>query len=203
MAVYNACVLSTLLYGSETWITYARQEKRLNTCQVRSIRRVLGISWQDKVTNVEVLSRAGLTTVYTLLRQPHVRPMEDSRIPKDILHGELVRDKEASAARNLRFKDVCKRDMRALNIHTESWEDLAADCGSWRNAFHKQLKLGEKKLTVMVDEEWAYRKDPTTRDCNRDCHSLIDLFSHRQRCSSRADSLDGSTHGWPWLMGAY
>ena len=25
MAVYNACVISTLLYGSETWTTYARQ----------------------------------------------------------------------------------------------------------------------------------------------------------------------------------
>lgn len=86
MAVYNACVLST----SETWTTYARQKKRLNTYQVRSIRRILGISWQDKVTNVEVLSRAGLPTMYTLLRQRHFRRMEDSRIPKDILHGELA-----------------------------------------------------------------------------------------------------------------
>ena len=25
--VYNACVVSTLMYGSETWTTYARQEK--------------------------------------------------------------------------------------------------------------------------------------------------------------------------------
>ena len=44
MAVYNACVISTLLYGSETWTTYARQERRLNTFHLRSIRRILGIS---------------------------------------------------------------------------------------------------------------------------------------------------------------
>ena len=31
MAVYNACVISTLLYGSEPWSTYAGQERRLNT----------------------------------------------------------------------------------------------------------------------------------------------------------------------------
>ena len=37
MAVYNACVLSTLLYGSETWATYACQEKRLNTFHLRSL----------------------------------------------------------------------------------------------------------------------------------------------------------------------
>ena len=44
MAVYNACVISTLLYGSETWTTYAGQEKRLNTFHMRSIRLILGIS---------------------------------------------------------------------------------------------------------------------------------------------------------------
>ena len=45
MVVYNACVVSTLMYGSETWTTYARQEKRLNSFHLRSIRRILGISW--------------------------------------------------------------------------------------------------------------------------------------------------------------
>ncbi|KAL1250633.1 hypothetical protein QQF64_018429 [Cirrhinus molitorella] len=54
MAVYNACVISILLYGSETWTTYARQERRLNT-------------FLNKVSNVEVLTRAGLPSMYTML----------------------------------------------------------------------------------------------------------------------------------------
>ena len=41
MAVYNACVTSTLQYGSETWSTYAGLERRLNTFHLRSIRRIL------------------------------------------------------------------------------------------------------------------------------------------------------------------
>ena len=49
MVVYNACVVSTLKYGSETWTTYARQEKRFNSFHLRSIRRILGISWQGSV----------------------------------------------------------------------------------------------------------------------------------------------------------
>ena len=69
MAVYNACVISTIMYGSETWTSYAGQERRLNTFPLRSIRRILGICWQDKVTNADVLSRAGRHTMYTLLRQ--------------------------------------------------------------------------------------------------------------------------------------
>ena len=45
MRVYQACVLSTLLYGSETWTTYMRQEHRLNTFHMRCLRRILGITW--------------------------------------------------------------------------------------------------------------------------------------------------------------
>ena len=96
MAVYNACVISTLLYGSDTWTMYAGQARRLNSFHLRSIRRILVISWQDKISNADVPSRAGLPTMYTLLRQRrlrwlgHVRRMEDGRIPKDILYGELA-----------------------------------------------------------------------------------------------------------------
>ena len=115
MAVYNACVISTLLYGSETWTTYARQERRLNTFHLRSIRRILGISWQDKVSNVEVLSCASLPSMYTLLKQRrlrwlgHVHRMNDGRIPKDILYGELCSGKKSAGRPQLRYKDVCKK----------------------------------------------------------------------------------------------
>ena len=73
MAVYNTCVSSTLVYGSETWTTYAGHERKLNTFHPISIRRILGISWQDKVTNADVMSRASLPSMYTLLRQCRLR----------------------------------------------------------------------------------------------------------------------------------
>ena len=69
MVVYNACVVSTLMYGSETCTTYARQEKRVNSFHLRSIRRILGIPWQDRVSNTEVLSQANL---------PSMSPCSDS-----------------------------------------------------------------------------------------------------------------------------
>ncbi|XP_076043618.1 uncharacterized protein LOC143026733 [Oratosquilla oratoria] len=125
-AVHNACVLSTLLYGSETWTTHACQEKRLNSFHLRSLRRILGISWQDKMTNTDVLSRVGLPTMYTLLRQRrlrrlgHVCRMEYGQIPKDTLHGELATRQRGLGRPQLRYKDVCKRDMNALNINTNS-----------------------------------------------------------------------------------
>ena len=58
--VYKACVISTLLYGSESWTMRAHQEKRLNVFHMRCLRHILGITWQDKVTNKVVLEKAGI-----------------------------------------------------------------------------------------------------------------------------------------------
>ena len=137
MVMYNACVVSTLMYGSETWTTYARQEKRLNSFHLRSIRRILGISWQDRVSNAEILSRANLSSMFILLRQHrlswlgHVYGMEDVRIPKDILYGELASGRRTRGRPQLRCKDVSKRDMKALDINIEFREDLAAERMRW------------------------------------------------------------------------
>ena len=42
IALYKACVLSTLLYGSKTWASYATQEKCLNSFHLRHL-LILGI----------------------------------------------------------------------------------------------------------------------------------------------------------------
>ena len=51
IADYRACIVSTLLYGNECWTTYAGQGKRLHTVHMRYLRRILSISYKDKVTN--------------------------------------------------------------------------------------------------------------------------------------------------------
>ena len=143
---------------------------------LRSLRRILGISWRDKVPNTEVMDRAGLLTMYTLLRQcrmrwiGHVRRIEDGRIPKDILYGELAVGKRPRGHPQLRYKDVCKRDMRALEIDPKSWEDVAADRSSWRCLLHKQLKEGEEKITNEAIEKRTRRKEKTTTDSAASTH---------------------------------
>ena len=122
------------------YMDYAGQESRFNTFHLRSIRRILGISWLDKVTNADVLSRAGLPSMYTLLRQRrlrwlgHVRRMDDGRIPKYILYGELALGSRTTGHHHLRYKDVCVRDMKAVDIDHMFWEGLAADHTKWRSA---------------------------------------------------------------------
>ena len=114
LQVYKACVLSTLLYSSESWTSYAAQERRLNTFHLCCLRRILGMKWQDRIPNTDVLKQAGLPTIFTLLSQRrlrwlgHVRRMKDGRIPKDLLYGELSEGLRPRGRPRLRFKDTCK-----------------------------------------------------------------------------------------------
>ena len=87
IAVYRACIVSTLFYESESWTTYAGQEKRLHTFHMRCLRRILSISCRtDKISNNTILDFQGIPTMHTLHRQRrlrwigHVRRMEDDRM---------------------------------------------------------------------------------------------------------------------------
>ncbi len=150
MAVYKACVLSTLLYGSEAWTTYSTQENKLQTFHLRCLRRILGILWKDKVTNNDVLSKAGIASMYTFLRERHLRwlghvhRMEDGRIFKDLLYGELFSGCRAKGRPHLRFKDVCKRDMKSININCDSWEPTARNRTAWKQQLTTSLKTGDE-----------------------------------------------------------
>ena len=164
MAVYDACVVSTLLYVSEAWKTYSKQERKLNivsTCKASAASSVSAgetrcptmRSWTAPVSPPcthysDSAECAGLAMC----------AMEDDRIPKDILYGELAVGKRPRGHPQLRYKDVCKRDMRALEIDPKSWEDIAADRSSWRCLLHKQLKEGEEKITNEAIEKRTRRK---------------------------------------------
>ena len=60
---------------------------------------------------------------------------------------------------HLRYKDVCIRDMKAVDIDTMSWEGLAADRTEWRSALKQHLETGEEKLMAAAADKRARRKE--------------------------------------------
>ena len=168
---------------------------------MRCLRRILDIKWLDKVKNNEVFARTGLSRLYTLLQQcrlrwlGHVSRMPDGRIPKDLLYGELASGSRAQGRPHLSFKDACKRDMKALELDPNNWEQVAADINNWRKELHQGLQTGETKLQQEAIDKRALRKGRQTTcpikpstfkftHCDRDCHSQVGLYSHSRSCLS-------------------
>ena len=115
----------------------------------------------------------------------------------DIRYGELASARRSKGRPQLRYKGVCKRDMKALDINTESWEDLATDRMMWRSTLNKHLKSREEKLVNAKVGKRACRKERNNSDrpetthqcdfCGRDCFSHIGLYSHKRRCNNQTD----------------
>ena len=51
--VYRAVVIATLLYGSEAWVLYRKHVNLLERFHQRCLRCIMGIQWQDYITNEE------------------------------------------------------------------------------------------------------------------------------------------------------
>nr|VZI21235.1 unnamed protein product [Spirometra erinaceieuropaei] len=49
LKIHEAVILSTLLYGAETWTAYKKQARSLNRYQLSCFRRILKLRWQDRI----------------------------------------------------------------------------------------------------------------------------------------------------------
>ena len=78
--------------------------------------------------------------------------MGKGRIPKHLLYGELEKGTRKTGRPFLRFKDVCKRDMKSAVIDIERWEFMVKDHSTSRKRgnqacieYMKHAKSGEEK----------------------------------------------------------
>ena len=121
---YSSVVLPTLLYTCESWTFYQWHAKRLNHFHTSCLRKLLKIKWQDRIPDTEVLKRAGMQSVHTLLKLAQLRRtgdvtrMPDDRLPKKILYGELQIGKCSHGGQNKQYKD--NASLKDFNIPTQS-----------------------------------------------------------------------------------
>lgn len=198
VSVYNAAVLSTLLYGSESWTLYRRHHRVMDKFHMTCLRRLLKITWRDKVPNTTVLERTRSRTIETIIHQSqlrwlgHVIRMSDDRLPKQLLYGELSRGTRAVGAPSRRYRDSVLKTLKLCEIKPQDLEALAADRDSWREATRRGLKALElKRLNEMSRRRMKRKMTPqqqptrnpaenTCTDCGRVCLSPIGLISHRR-----------------------
>ena len=198
LKVYKAVVLPTLLYACGTWTVYQRHAKKLNQMHLSCLRKLLKIRWQDKIPDTEVLEKAKMQSVHTLLKLAqlrwtgHVTRMPDERLPKKVLYGELQEGKRSQGDQMKRYKDTLKASLKDFNIPTESWEQAAQDRTKWHCLINKgasqakRICEAERKRKGMKARAKGPSSDSAQSDftcsiCKRQFRAKIGLiYSHHR-----------------------
>ena len=118
----------------------------------------------------------------------HVRRMDDTRIPKQLLYGELVNGSRSRGGQKKRYKDSLKVSTKLFHIEPDTWEDLALDRSAWRSSVKRGAKLHEENRISLAKQKRAKRKEreasaaapsgPSFPECGRTFHARIGLVSH-------------------------
>ena len=88
VCVYQTCILTALLYSSETWTTYRRHIKWLERFHQKCLRRILRIKWSSMTPDTVVLNRTDCLSIEAMIINSqmrwsgHIVRMEDDRLPK-------------------------------------------------------------------------------------------------------------------------
>ena len=91
LKLFNAIVLSILLYGSETWKGLKEIEHRLRIFERNCLRRIMSIKCYEHITEEEVRRRSGQQGMVQKLRHQrwryygHVLRMGEERLLKQVL----------------------------------------------------------------------------------------------------------------------
>ena len=168
---HSAIVLPTLLYGAETWTSYRRHQKSLEAFHQRSLRRVLRIHWSARRANVSVLEQAEMKGIEAMLMKlqlhwaGHVLWMDDHRLPKQCLYGEIEDHKRSAGGQKKRFKNVIGSHLDNAGIKRKEWTILAADRPACRSAMHQGVQDDEKRRrnhSITKRQEKKARRDART-----------------------------------------
>jgi hypothetical protein len=149
LRVYNAVVLSTVAYGLETLPLKVNDINRLESFECSCLRRLLGISLWDQVSNKMVLELAGceksLGEKIRFLRLKwlgHVARMPTGRLPRETFFARPQKEwKRRPGGQRKTWRKCVENDTRSmLTVYRNArmtWEnsvlDLAADRVQWRS----------------------------------------------------------------------
>jgi hypothetical protein len=163
ISVYKAAVLTSLLYGCETWTLTKKQLKRLEKFHQTTLRRIACIKWFHKVTNYEVLSRCNISSLQSTIDRArlrwtgHVVRMKDDRIPKALLYGRLATGIPKRGNHNTYLNSV-KSTLRECGINCAHLEELSSDRDIWRDTVKAGISGAEEDRIERLIEKRRKRK---------------------------------------------
>jgi hypothetical protein len=136
LRLYNSLVISVIMYGASAWTLTSALSKRLDAFDTRSLRRILGLTWRDKVTNEETRARTSqqpLTLLITRARLRlfgHAARLPDNKDVSGLLNSSSPRLWKRPVGRPpSRWTDQITRDVK---MSTTNAFRAAQERSTWR-----------------------------------------------------------------------
>ena len=98
LRLWNCLVMPVALYGCENWVLSMSAKRKIQAFEMKCLRRVLGISWQQHVTNSEVARRSGIDegNIIKMIERKQrawlgkILRMDDNKLPKLALQAHQL-----------------------------------------------------------------------------------------------------------------
>ena len=129
LRIYQSCVLSTLLYGSECWRITEQDLSKLASFQTANVRKILRIFWSQKISNDQLLR---------WIKQEDIRTLVNRRRWRWI--GHVMRKASNNIARI------------AMQWTPEGKRSRGRPKTTWRRTVEKRLR--ELKYSWSTIENW-------------------------------------------------
>ena len=155
----------------------------------------------DYVSNEEVLKRASLPSIESVLLQVqvrwagHVTRMKDVRMLKAVFFSELQEGKRDRGAPRKRYKYQLKRQLAQAGISHQSRQQENSDqdcrCSSVRKASrkveakrHEAAKARRRRQKERAVSQSCSAQTFVCLKCSRVCASRMGLYSHQRACQN-------------------
>ena len=138
----RAEVLETMLYGCVTWSPRACHYDTLRPAHHRFLTSCIG--WRNHnradhlISYLDTLVKTGSESIEATLRRRRILfagfvvRMEDTRLPKCVMFGEMVGGAGCVGGEEKEWMGCFVDDLRAFGINADQWTTAAQDEGGWR-----------------------------------------------------------------------
>ena len=138
----RAGVLETMLYGCVTWRPRTCYYDTLRRAHHRPLTRCIGWRKHNRadhlISYLDTLIKTGNESIEATLRRRRilfagfVARMEDTRLPKCVMFGELLGGAGCVGGQEKEWMGCFLDDLRAFGINADQWTTATQDEGKWR-----------------------------------------------------------------------
>ena len=138
LKIYQSCVMSTLLYGSECWRMTESDITKLSVFHTKNLRRILQIFWPGTISNQQLLAHCNQGSMKTITMRRrwrwigHVMRREQDNITRTALHWTPEGKRKRGRPRNT-WRRTFEAELKTMQHTWGTIQKLAQNRQTWRS----------------------------------------------------------------------